>query len=306
MPETGRVRARRRSRSRLEALQGYAYMSPWLIGFFVWTLGPMMISGGLVFFDWEIVTPARFVGFAHFGEMMHDKLFYESLYNTVYYSFICVPLQLAVSLAIAMALNSSLSGIRVYRTLFYLPSVLPTVAMAILWVWVFNPELGLVNAFLRFLGLPPQFWMMDPKLVKPVFVFISLWSVGNQFVIFLAGLQGVPTPLKEAAAIDGATSWQSFWHVTIPVISPVIFFNLVVGIIGAFQVFTLAYIATRGGPNNASLFYVLYLFRTAFEFMRMGYAALLAWVLFAIVGLLTALQLHLGSRWVYYEAPVQR
>ena len=304
--EAGRARARRRARSRLEAVQGYLYMSPWLIGFFVWTLGPMIFSAGLAFFEWEIVTPPQFVGFGHFRELAQDRLFYKSLFNTAYYSFVRVPLQLVVSLTVAFALNTGLSGIRFYRTIFYLPSVIPMVAIAILWVWVFNPELGLVNALLRSLGLSPQLWMMDPKLVKPVFIFVSLWAIGDQFVIFLAGLQGIPIPLKEAAAIDGATSWQSLLHITIPVLSPVIFFNLVVGVIHSFLVFTLAYIASNGGPNYASLFYVLYLYRNAFEFMRMGYAALLAWILFVIIGLLTLLQLNLASRWVYYEAPIQR
>jgi ABC-type sugar transport system permease subunit len=300
---TARVRAYWRRR---EAIEGYLFMAPWLTGFVAWTLGPMLFSAGLVFTDWDVLTPIRWVGAANFAALARDELFFTSLYNTAYFTFIAVPLQLACALAAAMALNVRVRGIQYYRAAFYLPSVIPQVAAVILWVWIFNPEYGLVNAGFRAVGLPTQLWMVDPVLVKPVFIFMSLWTVGNQMVIFLAGLQGVPDVLIEAAALDGAGARQRFWYVVLPMISPVIFFNLIVGIIGSFQVFTTAYLATQGGPSYASLFYVLYLYQSAFQFLRMGYASALAWILFMVILVFTLLQFRVADRWVYYEGAPRR
>ncbi len=292
---------RRRFRVRAEWVEGYLFMAPWLIGFFIWTLGPMLFAAWLAFTSWELLTPIRWVGTANFAHLLGDDLFVKSLYNTAYFTFIAVPLQLVAALLVALALNLKRRGVYVYRAAIYIPTITPYVVSVILWVWIFNPDFGLVNALFRLVGLPPQLWLLDPQLVKPVFIFWSLWAIGNQMVIFLAGLQGVPESLLEAAMIDGATAWHRLRQITLPMISPVIFFNLVIGIIGSFQVFTTAYLATNGGPNNASLFYVLYLYQNAFQFLRMGYASALAWILFAIILVFTLLQFRMADRWVYYE-----
>jgi multiple sugar transport system permease protein len=190
---------------------------------------------------------------------------------------------------------------KAYRTVFYLPTVTSGVAVSILWVWLFNPQFGLINYLLRLVGLPAPGWLVDPVWSKPAFILMSLWGVGGTAVIFLAGLQGVPRSLYEAAEIDGANTWQKFWNVTIPMMSSVIFFNLIMGVIGSFQVFTSAYVMTRGGPQNSTLFYVLYLFKKGFGMLQMGYAAAMAWILFLIILILTLIQFRLAERWVYYE-----
>jgi multiple sugar transport system permease protein len=289
---------------RWRVIEGYLFIAPWLVGFFLWTLGPMLFSAGLVFTDWELLTPIRWAGTANLERIVGDELFLVSLYNTAYFTFIAVPLQLLVALLAAVALNVPLRGVSLYRAAFYVPSVTPVVASVILWMWIFNSEFGLANSLLQVVGLPAQLWMLDPDLVKPVFIFMSLWVVGNQMVTFLAGLQSVPESLLEAADLDGANALKRAWYIVLPMISPVVFFNLIVGIIGSFQVFTTAYLATQGGPNNASLFYVLYLYQTAFRFLRMGYASALAWVLFLIILGFTLLQFRIANRWVYYEGKV--
>ena len=211
-----------------------------------------------------------------------------------------------VALLLALLLNQRLAGIGFFRTVFYLPTVTPTVASVILWVWIYNPDFGIANGVLRFVGLPPQTWLADPALAKPSLVLMSLWHIGSQMVIFLAGLQSVPVSLYDAAAIDGGNELQQFLHVTLPMISPVVFFNLVLGVIGSFQVFTAAFIATSGGPVNATYFYLLHLYDQAFGSFRMGYASALAWALFALILAFTIAQFRLGRRWICYEAGEQR
>jgi multiple sugar transport system permease protein len=203
---------------------------------------------------------------------------------------------------LAVALNTKIHGTRLYRTLYYIPSLTPVVASSVLWIWFFNPNYGIANAFLKLFGLPPQMWFLDIQLAKPTFVLISLWGVGSSMIIILAGLQGVPQELYEAAEIDGANLLHRFRNVTLPLITPVIFFNLILGIINSFQVFTSAFIITQGGPYNATLFYFLYLYRNAFQYFKMGYASALAWLLFFIILAFTMVQVRLSDRWVYYEA----
>lgn len=258
---------------------------------------------GLSFTEYEIITPPELVGWANFQRVFNDKLFYASLYNTAYISLLSVPLQQLLALALALSLNQKLRGITLFRTIFYLPSQMPLVAAALLWLWVLNPDFGLANALLDQVGLPPLKWLFDINLVKPSIVLITLWGgIGTAMIVYLAGLQGVPESLYEAASIDGATSWQQFRNVTLPMISPVIFFNLIIGIIGSFQAyFTLVYTTTQGGPANASLIYIIYLFFKAFKDFEMGYASALAWLLFLVVMVLTAIQFYLAKRWVYYE-----
>jgi multiple sugar transport system permease protein len=288
---------------RREAIDGYVMIGPWLLGLVIFTAGPLLFNFGLIFMHWSILTPPRFAGLENLERLVGDRFIPISLYNTAYYTFIYVPLHVISALLAAIALNVRLPGQHVFRTLYYLPSITPQVANVMLWLWIFNPEFGLANVFLRGVGLPAPEWFIDPTWAKPGIIVMMLWTLGSAMIIFLAGLQGVPEPLHEAAKIDGATTLQLFRHVTLPMISPVIFFNFVVGLIGSFQVFTAAFIisAGQGGPANSTLFLVLYLYRQGFEFFRMGYAATVSWLLFVIVLLFTALQFYLARRWVYYE-----
>ena len=284
-----------------EAVDGWLFITPWLLGFLFFTAGPMIGSAVISFLDWEILTPPTWVGLANFRQMATDPLFGLSLYNTAYYTFIGVPIYLVAAMLMALVLNLHLRGITFYRTIFFLPSLTPAVANALLWVWIFSPDFGLANYFLQAVGLPPQKWLFDVNLAKPSLILMGLWGIGSQMIIFLAGLQGISQTLYEAASIDGANEWRRFWSITLPMLSPTLFFNLVIGIIGSFQVFTTAYIATQGGPQNATLFYVLYLWRNGFDYFKMGYASALAWVLLLIVLALTMLQFGLARRLVYYE-----
>jgi multiple sugar transport system permease protein len=263
----------------------------------------MVGSLAMSFTDWEIISPPQWIGPSNFQHLLRDPLFYQALSNTAYISFLAVPLQLCLALLIALGLNQRLRGVNFYRTVFFLPSQMPLVASALLWLWILNPDFGLANAALRIVGLPPLGWLFDVNLAKPSIVLITLWGgIGTAMIIFLAGLQGVPESLYEAASIDGAGAGARFWHVTLPMLSPVIFFNLIIGIIASFQAyFTLVYTTTQGGPANATLIYILYLFFKAFQDFEMGYAASLAWVLFLVVVILTAIQFGLARRWVYYE-----
>ena len=219
--------------------------------------------------------------------MIHDPLVPVALWNTFFYTILAVPLHLAAALAAAMLLNVGVRGTNMYRVLIYLPSQMPVVASAILWFFIFSPTYGLANGVLGWFGIPAQQWLYDVNLVKPSLVIMAVWSLGGAMIIFLAGLQGIPEVLYEAARIDGAGTWRLFRHITVPLLSPTIFFNLIIGIIGSFQVFTNVLIMTDGGPGNASLMFVLYIYRKAFQNFRMGYASVLAWVLFLIVLVLT-------------------
>lgn len=290
------------SMSRMEARWGVAMAAPAILGFLLWQLGPMLASFLISFTDWSVVSSPRFIGISNFHRMFtDDPLFYKSLYATAYYTFFSVPLGIAAAFGVATLLNQKVKGLAIFRTIFYLPSVVPAVANSVLWLWLFNPDFGLLNTILGFFGVPRLLWIYDEAQVIPSLVLMSIWGMGNTMIIFLAGLQGVPQQYYEAADIDGANGWQKWLHITIPMISPVIFFNLVMGIIGTFQVFAQAYIMTDGGPNNSSLFMVYYLFQNAFLYGRMGYACALAWVLFLIILLFTVIVFRSSSSWVYYE-----
>lgn len=294
---------RRRSSTtrRREALEGFLCITPWLLGFILFTAGPMLASVWLSLTDYEILRPISFIGVQNFTKAVNDPLFTKSLWNTAIYTVLYVPLHLITALLAALLLNAKVRGIKTYRVIFYIPSIMPAVATAFLWMWIFNPNYGLANALLDLVGLPPQKWLFDEALAKPSFVLMALWGLGSAMIVFLAGLQGVDPVLYEAADIDGANTWVKFWRITLPMLTPVLFFNLIIGIIGSFQVFTTAYIATNGGPNNATLFYVLYIYNQGWKFAKMGYASALAWVLFVIVLLLTLVQFKMANRWVYYE-----
>ncbi|MBI2940600.1 MAG: sugar ABC transporter permease, partial [Chloroflexi bacterium] len=279
----------------------YLLASPFILGLLIFVAFPMGYSVWLVLHSWDLLSPPEFIGLENISRMLKDPQLEISLANTAFYSFLGVPLHLAVAFALAMLLDQPLRGRDLFRTGFYLPSITPAVATAVLWARIFHPEFGILNEVIGWFGVPPQKWLFEPELAKPAFILMGFSHIGPQMVIFLAGLQSVPATLMEAAGIDGASAWQRFRHITIPMISPVILFNLVVGIIGSFQVFTSALIMTNGGPQNATLFAVLYIYRNGFQYFKMGYAASLAWLLFTIIVSFTVVQFLLSRHWVYYE-----
>lgn len=293
----GRLSLRRR-----EAIAAYLFVAPWIAGLLVFSAYPIAASFYLAMTDWDFLSPINFIGMDNYRELFtDDRIFIVSLGNTAYYTFIGVPLHTAFALLLALPLASKLRGIRFFRTAWYVPSVTPAVAAAVLWILIYHPDFGLANTALALVGIPPQGWIFDPTLAKPSFILMSMWSVGGQMVIFMAGLQGVPQELYDAASMDGAGRLSRFRHVTLPLISPITFFNLVIGLIGSFQVFTAAYIMTGGGPANQTLFYVLQLYRSAFQYLKFGYASAMAWVLFLVILFFTCVQFLGAKRWVYYE-----
>jgi len=288
-----------------EAIAGYTAILPWFLGFLIFSLGPIVASFGLMFTKWEIITPVMWAGLNNFRRLVADPLVPKSLYNTLFYSVLAVPLNLVAALFAALLLNVNVKGTNVYRALIYLPSQMPAVATSILWFFIFSPTYGLANGVLGWFGIAPQKWLWDVDLVKPSLVIMAIWNLGNAMIIFLAGLQGIPEALYESAKIDGADVLRLFRHITLPMLSPTIFLNLTMGVIGSFQVFTNVFIMTNGGPGNASLMLVLYVYRNAFGNFKMGYASVLAWVLFCIVMILTAIQFQVSRTWVYYEGEVR-
>lgn len=289
--------------SRREAREGRLFVLPWVIGFVVFTVGPMLASLYFAFTDYSVLSSAKWVGLENFQRMFTgDRLFWLSLWNTALFVLLSVPLNLTLAFFMAMLLNRDLPGTGFFRTLYYIPVILPAVANALVWTLLFSGDTGVINSTLRTLGLPTVNWLFDPTITKLVFVIMGLWGVGGAAIIFLAGLRNIPESLYEAASLDGASAVRQFRHITLPMMTPVIFFNLVLSIIATFQIFTGAYVITGGGPANSTLFYVLYLYKNGFQFFKMGYASALAWVLFAIILIFTVLQLRGSKLWVYYEA----
>ena len=289
------------SMSQRESIVGWLFITPVVLGFLLWIVGPMIYSAWLSMTDWDLIRAPRFVGLDNFARMFRDPLFFKSLGVTATYTIFHVPLTLIIAMGVALLLNTKTRGMAFFRTLYYLPNIVPAVANAVLWVWIFNSEFGLLNMVLRSFGINKVLWLQNPDTALPAIILMSLWSMGGVMIIFLAGLNGIPEELYEAAKIDGANSWSSFRFVTIPLMTPVIFFNLVLQIIQSFQVFTAGFLVTAGGPNYATNFYVLYLFDTAFTYFDMGYASALAWVLFFIVLILSLIVFRSSSRWVHYE-----
>lgn len=287
-------------RERRETVEAFCYLSPWIIGFLVFTAGPVLFSLGLSFFKWDVIRPAQFVGLANYSYLVRDPLIAKSLANTVYYVALFLPLSNVMALTMAMLLNQKVRGLGIFRTLFYLPTLTTGVATYTLWSAVFEPETGPLNRFLRhFVANPPQ-WLLQPAWAKPALIIMACWAVGGTMLIYLAGLQGIPATLYEAADLDGASSIRQFVHVTLPMLSPTIFFNVIMSTIGSFQVFAASFVLTNGGPSNSTLFYVYYLFNRAFVYFNMGYASAMAWLLFAIVLMLTLFQMKMAPRWVHY------
>jgi multiple sugar transport system permease protein len=266
----------------------------------------MIASIYLSLTSYDLYTPPTWVGLANFTQLFKDPLFRQAMKVTSTYAIISVPLHNALAIAVAILLNQKVRGLGFYRTAYYMPSIVSGVSVALIWSWLFNSDFGLLNSFLAGIGLPAVPWLTSPEWVMPAFIFMSLWTLGGTMIIYLAALQGIPEQLYDAAAVDGANWWAQFRHVTIPMLTPAIFFNLVLGVIGAFQVFTNALVMTNGGPANATLFYILYLYRQAFQWFEMGYAAALAWVLFVVLMALTLVQLRMARHWVYYEGRPRR
>lgn len=291
-----------------EHKQGWLFVSPWVIGFVLLTAGPMVYSLYLSFTASSLLSPPQWVGLENYRRMFADPIFYRSLGNTAYYAALGVPLGMVLSLGLALLLDAPVRGLGFFRTLFFLPSVTNTVALSILWLWLLNPEFGLINLALARFGLEGPLWLQDETWAKPALVLMSLWTVGGQMIICLAALQGVPPELKEAAAIDGAGPVRRFFAVTLPLISPALLFNLIMGLVGALQVFTQAFVMTggvqpgsEGGPNQSTLFIVLYIYKKAFQEYDMGYASALAWALFLIITVCTWIAWRVSKSRVHYE-----
>lgn len=291
-----------------ERAWAYGLILPWIIGFIVFTLGPMLASLYFSFTDYNVITPPEWVGLDNYRRaFFNDPLFWHSLWVTIKYASMALPLSLILGFSLAILLNQDIPGVKIWRTVYFLPSVIAGVAVALLWVNIFNPRIGVLNPFLdSVLGIKGPRWLSDPAWALRSLVIMGLWGIGGSMIVYLAGLQGIPTHLYEAARIDGANRWQTFRNVTLPMMSPIIFYNLVLGMIGTFQYFTEVYVATGGGPIRSTLVYNLYLYQNAFQFFDMGYASMLAWVLFAIIMFFTLLIFRTSEFWVHYEGGVRK
>lgn len=289
-----------------EEIGGYLFITPWLVHLVVLLIGPMIYSLILGFIDTDILTYTKWVGLDNYRSMFADPLWQKSMRNTVYYTFVLVPLATAGSLVLAVLLNQKVVLLSLWRTIYYLPSVISGVAVALLWVWILNRDFGIVNGALRVVGIQGPAWLQSEEWAMPALILMGLWGMGGSIIIFLAALQGVPESLYDAGKIDGAGTFRLFFHITVPMITPTLFFSLVMGIISSFQVFTSAYVMTDGGPNNATLTQVLYLYRKAFRQFHFGYAAAMAWVLFAVIMVFTLMMVRSSALWVYYEGELKK
>ena len=291
------------SQQKQEWLWGYVCMSPWFLGFLIFTLGPMLFSFYLSFFQADYLTESVFVGFGNYQKLLFEnELWPIALRNTAVYAFTSVPLHVVLALMVAMLLNQQVKALALFRTIFYLPAVVQGVAVSLLWIWLFHPNYGPISGFLKAIGIRnPPLWIWSEDWAMPALVLMSTWGIGGSMIIFLAGLQGVPQSLYDAASIDGAGSFRSFRHITLPMMTPTIFFSLIMGLIGAWQMFSESYIMTQGGPNNATLTAVLLIYRKAFQQFQLGYASAMAWILFIIIIIFSLFVIRSSAMWVYYE-----
>ena len=287
--------------SRREAIVAYLFLSPWLFGFVVFMAGPMIASLYLSFTQYKVISPPRWIGLGNYTRMFTDDLFFKSLEVSTRYTLFSVPIGIVAALGIALLLQQPIRWRGIFRLIFYLPSIISGVAVATVFAWIFNFRFGVLNYLLSLIGVVGPNWLGHPRWALWAFVLMSLWGVGANVVIFLAALQGVPKALYEAADLDGASGSQQFWNITLPLISPATLFVAITGIIYSFQTFTQAFILTQGGPANATLFYLYYLYKNAFTWFEMGYASALAWVLFLIIITCTLVLLRTSNQWVYYE-----
>ena len=308
LPLRPRTGWRARTASGEETRAGLLSISPWLIGFLIFTAGPLIASLVLSFTRYDVISSPRWIGLANYRRAFTtDPYFFKALWNSVFYTALYVPLHVVTALGAALLLDRARRATGFFRTLFYLPSITPGVATALLWLWILNPNDGLVNRTIRFFHLPAPQWTAEPTPMKVAIVIQACWGLGGAMLLFLAGLKNVPVVLYEAAALDGATGWQRFRHVTMPMLSSVTFFVATMSLIAALQVFLPAYVmfGDDGGNRNGALFYGLIIFREAFKYFHMGYAAALAWLLFIVIGVVTACQFYASRRWVYYETEVK-
>lgn len=284
----------------------YLFISPWAFGFVVFLAGPMLFSFYLSFTQWDSFTAPVWVGLRNYSELLlKDPLFWKVVGNTFYYTLVSVPLSMALSLFLANLLSKQIRLRKFFRTLVYLPHLIPVVAVALIFKMVLNPTVGPVNSLLSLMGVNGPNWLLDPTWVKPALILMSLWQAGGGTILLLAGMNGIPREFYEAAEIDGASPFQQFWKITFPQLTPVIFFNLIMGIISSFQVFSQVFILTAGGPDNASQMAVPMLFAEAFTFYHMGYASAIAWLLFIVIMAFTALAFLTSGKWVFYESEVR-
>ncbi len=283
-------------------VEPYLYLLPTILGLILFSAGAVVASFLMSFTRWELVSAPEWIWLGNYASMLRSELFWEVFWNTLEFVILSVPLSVAGSLALALLVNSQLKGVTFFRTAYFLPVVSSMIAVALVWSWIFNPEYGLLNYFLRVLfGIQGPAWLYDTAWALPAMVVVTVWkSLGYSMIIFLAGLQGIPRHLYEAATVDGANAWRKFWHVTLPMLSPTTFFILVITLINAFQVFEQTYVLTKGGPANATLTLSYYIYQNAFQFFQMGHAAALSYVLFAIIFVVTLIQFRVQRRWVFY------
>jgi multiple sugar transport system permease protein len=299
------------ARTRRTFWTAMAFISPWILGFILFTLYPMLASLVYSFTIYHVYQPLEWNGLQNYADLYADKLFWKALSNTGYMVAIGVPLQLLLSFCCALLLNLKINGQSFYRVIYFLPSIVPTVASTMLWLWILNPNTGVLNTMLGAVGINGPNLLRDPSWSKPSLIMLLLWGMGNTIVIYLSGLQDVPTSLIEAAELDGANSWDRLWNITIPMISPITVFNLITGVIFMFQYFAQAYVfafsqgttqsGAIGAPLNSTLFYSVYLYQTGFIYLKMGYASAMAWILFIIILVCTILLLRFSNRWAYYS-----
>lgn len=289
-----------------EAVAGYLFILPWIVGFLTLTLGPIIASLYFSFTNYQLVKPPVWTGLANYERLINDKLFWQSMRVTATYVAVSVPVGLVLAFGVALLMNQRVKGIGFWRTVFYLPNLVPLVAATMLWLWIFNPEFGLLNGALDRIGIDGPLWLQSQKWALPSLIFMNLWTVGGSTLIYLAGLQGIPSDLYEAVEVDGGGHMAKLRTVTIPQMTPVIFYNLILGLIAGFQVFAQPLIMTGGGPRYSTLFVVLYLYQNAFSNFRMGYASAIAWALFMVILVLTVLLFWLSNRWVYYEGDTRQ
>jgi len=300
MARTGR---RLSKQARREAMEGYLSVSPWVIGFLLFTLVPFLASVYFSFTQWTIVRPPEWIGLENYIRMFtRDPLFWQALKVTSVFVLMALPLKLVCGVALSLLLNLKVRGMDVYRTIFYIPAVISGVAVSLMWMWLLQPDTGVINTLLDMIGIKGPAWFWDPQWALPSVALMSVWSVGGSAVIYLAGLQNIPPHLYEAAEIDGAGRWHSFWRITLPLLTPTLFFQLIVEMIGAFKVFTQAFVITQGGPLKATYFYLFYFYEEAFQNFNMGYASALALVLMIVIMIATLILNYTSDRWVYYES----
>ena len=289
---------------RKEALTGLLFISPWLIGISIFTAYPIVASMIFSFSSYNGISSPVWIGLENFRDLFNDEIFLKSIYNTLFLAVIGIPITQFLSIITAVLLNMEIKGQSIFRTLFFLPSIVPAVASALLWKWILNPEFGPVNLFLEKLGIPGPGWLTDPLWSKPSLIILSCWGIGGAMIIYLAGLQNIPKNLYEAAEIDGASKIKSFFKITLPMLKPVIIFNLVMGIISSFQVFTNVFIMTNGGPENSTEVYALQIYRNAFQYYKMGYASAMSWILLLITAFSVFLVFSVFKNWGFYGGDI--